>query len=216
MPVVLITPEKLLHRQEKFVDMFNDAGFEIRYPDDSTFTRGLVGAEETIRQLSGCHALLAGGEFMTADVLAALPELRVIARSGVGYDRIDIPAATARGVAVTITPTSNHEAVAELALSLVFAVAKHIPVNNRNVRSGAWATELTEPIRGKTFGIVGLGRIGRSTAVRAKALGMTVIAHESFPDEDFTREHNVEIVDRPSSGITSSVTRVPANSSPVS
>jgi phosphoglycerate dehydrogenase-like enzyme len=145
--------------------------------------------------LQEAAAVIAGGEVLTANVLSGSPQLRVVARAGVGYDRVDVPAATACGIPVTITPTSNHEAVAELALALLFAVTKSIVVNDRHVRSGNWPRKLLTPLRGHTFGVFGLGRIGRSTAVRAAALGMKVIATEKYPDPDFAREHGVRLVD---------------------
>ena len=195
MPVVLITPEAMLHQQAPYVDDLSEAGFEICYPEDSTFTRGLCGPEKTVEVLSPCDAVIAGGEILTSDVLEALPKLRVIARSGVGYDRVDIAAATRQGIPVTITPTANHEAVAELTLSLIFAVAKEVLFNDREARAGRWPMKPTRPIRGQTLGIFGLGRIGRSTALRAQALGMTVIAVENFPDEEFVQRHGIELVE---------------------
>lgn len=195
MPVVLITPEAMLHKAARYVDLLQSAGFEVRYPDDPTFTRGLHSEQETIAQLSVCDAVLAGGEVFTRRVLFELPRLRVIARSGVGYDRVDIPAATERRIPVTITPTANHEAVAEQTLALLLAVAKSVLVNDRHSRAGRWPMQATAPVRGSTLGIVGLGRIGRSLAVRARALGMHVLATESFPDHSFVGQNGIELVE---------------------
>ncbi len=194
MPVVLITPEALVGVPGPHVTMLEKAGFEIRYPEDKTFTRGLCGEEETVRVIRGAEALIAGGEFLTQGVINALPDLRVIARLGVGYDRVDIAAATSRSIPVTITPTANHEAVAEHAIALLMAVAKSIVFGDGQARAGLWPRFETEPIRGKTIGILGLGRIGRSTATRAAALGMQVIATELDPDTAFVRDHNIELV----------------------
>ena len=132
---------------------------------------------------------------MTAEVMEGCPGLRVIARCGVGFDRVDIPAATRLGRVVTITPTANHAAVAEQALALLFGVSKRIAVHDKLVRSGGWTTEPMRPIRGQTMGIFGLGRIGRSMAVRCASLGMTVIATEKYPDEAFCAEQGIELVD---------------------
>jgi len=195
MPVVLITPERLLHQKTSYVDHLVEAGFEVCYPEDSTFTRGLSSPEETVKVLGVCDAVIAGGEILTADVLEILPKLRVIARAGVGYDRVDVPAATRLGIAVTITPSANHEAVAELALSLMFSVAKEVLFNDREARAGRWPMKSTRPIRGQTLGILGLGRIGQSMAVRARALGMTVIATELYPNQDFVKQNGIQLVD---------------------
>ena len=191
----MITPEAMIGVQGPWIPMFDEAGFTIQTPEDTTFTRGLCGPAETIRVLRDADAVISGGEYFTPDVIAALPKLKVIARSGVGYDRIDVPAATKRGIPVTITPTSNHQSVAETTFALLFAVAKGIVPNDARVRSGEWARKLTEPVRGKTLGIMGLGRIGRSTAILARAIGMTVLATEMYPDQNFVRQLGVELVD---------------------
>jgi phosphoglycerate dehydrogenase-like enzyme len=175
--------------------MLRAAGFEVRYPKNRYLARGLCGEQETIEELQAAAAVLAGGEHYCEAVLAALPNLRVIARVGVGYDRVDVAAATARGIPVTITPKSNHEAVAELALALLLALTKSIVVNDKHVRAGNWPRKLLTPLRGRTFGVFGLGRIGRSTAVRAAALGMKVIAADKYPDEEFAQQHNIRLVD---------------------
>src|SRR5438094_7047789 len=103
MPTVLVTPEGLLNQPGPHVTLLREAGFEVRYPKNPLFTRGLGPEEETVAELSEASAVIAGGEVITARVLDRLPRLRVIARQGVGYDRIDVPAATAHGVVLTIT-----------------------------------------------------------------------------------------------------------------
>ncbi|MBM79684.1 MAG: hypothetical protein CMJ78_03700 [Planctomycetaceae bacterium] len=195
MPTVVISPEAFYKIDTPFVATLNEAGFDVRYPSYKEFTRGLDGDEKTIEELSGAVAVIAGGEFLTPNVIENLPDLRIISRCGVGYDRVDVPAATAKGIPVTITPTANHRAVAELTMALLFGVTKQTVLNDHRVRSGQWTVELSKPIRDNTFGLVGLGRIGRSTALCAKALGMKLIATEMYPDEDFVCEHEVELVD---------------------
>lgn len=195
MPSVLITPEAILHAQGPHTEILKEAGFEIVYPKNSEFTRGQCSEEECVSELSVADAVIAGGEFISERVLCRLPRLRVIARNGVGYDRVDVPAATSHNILVTITPTAVHEAAAEHALALLFAVSKNVIRDDRATRAGQWPRGLIQPIRGKTIGILGLGRIGRSMAVGCAALGMTVIAHDLFPDQSFARENNIELVD---------------------
>lgn len=195
MPTVMFTPEALVRVKGPWVEMLQAASFHVDYPEDSTFTRGLCGQAETIRVLRDADALIAGAEFLTAEVLDALPKLRVIARAGVGYDRVDVAAATKHRIPLTITPTANHEAVAETVFALMFAIAKSVIDNDARVRSGKWRKGPTQPIRGLTLGLFGLGRIGRSTAIRARAMGMHVIATETNPDQAFVKQHAVELVD---------------------
>ncbi len=190
----MFTPEVLVRVPGRWVTLLEEAGFQVRYPDDATFTRGVCGDDETIRVLRNARAVIAGGEHFTPNVLAALPHLRVIARAGVGYDRVNVPAATSRNIAVTITPTANHESVAETVFALIFALAKRVILNDQRVRQGKWDDRSTEPIRTKTLGLFGLGRIGKSTAIRARAMGMHVLATETQPDHAFVQKHQIGLV----------------------
>src|SRR5688500_18875782 len=119
MPQVLISPEAFRDVPAPYVDILRAAGFEVRYPKNPIFAQGFCSEQETVDELAPMSAVIAGGEVFTPDVLAKLPNLRVIARAGVGYDRVNVPAATEHNIAVTITPTANHEAVAEHALALM-------------------------------------------------------------------------------------------------
>jgi phosphoglycerate dehydrogenase-like enzyme len=152
--------------------------------------------DDTVDAAQGCVAALAGSEPYTDAVMGRLPTLRIISRNGVGYDRVDVPAATRRGVAVTITPESNHRAVAEHALALMLAVARGIVQSANDTRAGRWTRRSVHiPLRGRTLGIVGLGRIGRSLAARAGAFEMQILACEKFPDMQFVNRHGVQLVD---------------------
>ena len=195
MPTVLILPEVLRETSGRHVEILQQAGFEVCYPKNPQIARGRTSEEEVIAELVEADATLASSERYSAAVLAQLPKLRVIARNGVGYDAVDVAAATARRVALTITPTANHDAVAELALALLFAVAKSLVPHDRAVRTGQWPRVLLQPLRHRTLGILGLGRIGRSLARRARALGMELIATETAPDLSFVQEHSVQLVD---------------------
>lgn len=195
MPKVLITPEALVHTEGTHTKQLRDAGFEIAFPSNPQFTRGLGDEQEGIEELAGADALIAGSEHITAWMLDRLPQLRVIARNGVGYDRVDVAAATDKNVVLTITPKSTHQAAAEHALALVLAVSRKIVEGDRAMRSGQWPQRLVEPLRKKTVGILGLGRIGRSMAIRCAAFDVNLIAHDVCPDTEFARKHQIELVD---------------------
>jgi len=118
--------------------------------------------EETLLTLvPEAAGLITALEPVTARVLAAAPRLRVIC-AGVGYDHIDVEAATARGVTVCISAGSNHQAVAELTLGLMVAVARQVAYGDRLLRGGGWDRLVGPELWGKTLGIVGLGRVGKS------------------------------------------------------
>ncbi len=182
MPTVLISPEPLRHQPGPFREVLEAAGFDcIEIPPGPTTTEAQL--RETLPQVD---AMLAGSELLTAELLSLAPRLRVIARTGVGYDAVDVAAATARRIAVTITPGANQESVAEQMFSLLLALSRNIVNNDRTIRAGGWSRALVQPLRGKTLGLVGLGRIGRAVASRAVAFGMRVIAFDpiSSPEID--------------------------------
>jgi phosphoglycerate dehydrogenase-like enzyme len=195
MPTCLIVPESMREVPERYVDVLLEAGFDVVYPKNPELARDLGGDDELIGELRGIDATIAGSEGYTPKVLAASPTLRVIARAGVGYDGVNVPAATEHDIPVTITPTANHEAVAEMTLALMFAAARMIVSNDKQVRAGQWPRRLPMATRGKTMGIFGLGRIGSSLAFRAAALGMRVLATEKYPNGTFVRAQKIELVE---------------------
>jgi len=138
--------------------------------------------EELLRHLPGCVASIAGQEPYTERVFAAAPGLRVVARLGVGYDAIDLAAATRHGVAVAMAFGSNHEPVADHAFALMAALAHAIPRYDRAVREGEWRLLFHGRLTGATVGIVGFGRIGRALAKRCQGFGMEVLVADPYMD----------------------------------
>ena len=190
MPKVLIAPMTLAGFDSPFIRTLRTAGFELVYPAKAA----QMTEEELLPTLAGIDASLAGSEPYTRRVLDANPKLKVIARVGVGYDAVDLAAATQHGIAVTITPGANHDAVAEHTFALILALAKGL-VNQHNLtKAGGWPRKTTLPVRGRTLGIAGLGRIGKAVALRGECFGMNLLAYEPFPDADFVRLHNVSLV----------------------
>jgi D-3-phosphoglycerate dehydrogenase / 2-oxoglutarate reductase len=190
-PRVLVTPVELLRRQEPCQDVFDAAGFDIIYPPP-----GIVLHDELslIEHLQGVDAMVAGIERMSANVLEQC-SLRVIARFGVGYDAIDVPAATAKGIAVTITPGTNHVSVAEHTMALLLGVLRGFPARDQTVRNGTWHRQSLPRLAGKTLGLLGMGRIGREVVKRAQAFDVKIIVCETAPDPDFVSQQQLEIVD---------------------
>src|SRR5215470_10394356 len=134
---------------------------------------------------------------VNADILRGATHLRVIGRAGVGVDNIDLEAATKAGIAVMNTPGANAVAVAEHTLGLMLALARHIPRADATTRAGKWekkALQGTE-LRGKTLGIIGLGRIGIEVARRARGFAMKLIAHDPFVAAPVARELEIELAD---------------------
>jgi D-3-phosphoglycerate dehydrogenase / 2-oxoglutarate reductase len=131
-----------------------------------------------------CHdaeAILARLGVVTARVMEAAPRLRIIARHGAGSDGVDLPAATARGIAVTTTGSANAGAVAEYTFALLLGLLRKIPSADRGMRAGGWnrVPLLGSGLHGCTFGIVGLGHVGNQVARIAEGFGMQVLAAQS-------------------------------------
>ena len=120
--------------------------------------------------------------------------MRVIARAGVGYDAVDVAAATERGVVVVFTPGTNQDAVAEHTFALILALAKRVLDQDHKIRSGEWPRQATLPLRGRTLGIAGLGRIGKAVAIRGACFGTRLLAYEPYPDQAFVAQHNIALV----------------------
>src|SRR4051812_6567729 len=188
MPTVLIGPGPLRNRPGPFREVLQAAGFHcIDPPGDHTLTMPELDAA-----LPEADAFIAGGERVTADQIARAPRLRVIARTGVGYDAVDVEAATARAIPVVITPGTNQESVAEQGFALLLALTRNVVHNHNTIRAGGWDRTLVQPLRGKTLGLVGLGRIGRAMATRALAFGMAVVAYAPLAaDADFEARHGI-------------------------
>src|SRR6267143_6658988 len=147
-------------------------------------------------QLESADALIVRSAVqVTAELLAKARKLRVIGRAGVGVDNIDLDAATRQGIAVMNTPGANAIAVAEHTLALMLAMARPIGRANELMHAGKWEKKSLQgtELRGKTLGIVGLGRIGMEVARRARAFAMEVVAHDPFVSVGVAKEQGIRM-----------------------
>ncbi len=172
-------------------ELLTSAGFEV-LPGNRELN--YWDQNQLISELTDCVAVVAGVEPYTAEVLKALPALRVIARTGVGYDTIDLDYCDKAGIVVSTTPGVNHHAVAEHTIALLMAVARGFPDRDQLVRKGTWVRFNTPRVMGSTLGLIGLGRIGKAVATRAIGLGMNVIAYDPYPDQEFLAQHQIQSV----------------------
>jgi D-3-phosphoglycerate dehydrogenase / 2-oxoglutarate reductase len=133
---------------------------------------------------------------VTSDVIEAGQNLKVIARAGIGLDNVDVEAATRRGVMVVNAPQSNIVSAAEHTIALLLAQARNIPQANTALKAGRWERERYQGIElaGKTFGVVGLGRVGSMVAPRAAGLGMRIIAFDPYVPRERAKEMGVELM----------------------
>jgi D-3-phosphoglycerate dehydrogenase len=147
--------------------------------------------------LADADALVVRSAVQADDALMEhAPKLRVIGRAGVGVDNIDAEAATRRGIVVMNTPGANAIAVAELTVGLMLALARKLPVANNGMHAGRWEKKTLQgaELRGKTLGILGLGRIGLEVAKRAKGFGMEIVGSDPFVTAAVAREAGIKLV----------------------
>lgn len=197
MPRVLIGPAPLRDIEHAYGPILRAAGYTLQYPTRTDFqSHAQMPEAEVLAELPGCVASLAGSEPYTRAVIekAAPAGLKVLARAGVGYDAIDLQAATEHGVAVCFAPGTNQEAVAEHAFMLILALVRNLRAQDIGIRQGLWPRQATAFVRGTTLGIVGLGRIGKAMATRAAAFGFQVLAAEIAPDLGFCEANRVTLV----------------------
>ena len=172
-------------------DLLASSGFEV------VRDRGPL-SEERMLELSGeIDGFLCGDDAITQAVIdKARPRLKVISKYGIGLDKIDVDYATSQQLPVLFTPGVNHTTVAEHTFGLLLGLSKKLHFNAFDVREGKWQAGWKKPvgheIMGKTMGIIGLGRIGKEVATRARAFGMSVIAFDPYFDEAFAAEHEVK------------------------
>ncbi len=149
--------------------------------------------EARMLELAGdFDAFLCGDDAITRAVLMkSLPRLRIISKYGIGLDKIDVPATQEFKIPVLFTPGVNHMTVAEHTFGLLLGLSKHIVTTAAAARRGEWLRLTGHEIFEKTLGIVGLGRIGKEVAIRARAFGMQVLAFDPYWDEAFAAQYQI-------------------------
>jgi D-3-phosphoglycerate dehydrogenase len=163
---------------------------------DLVMARGPLSEANTLALVGEIDGFICGDDCITRAVLEkARPRLRVLSKYGLGVDKIDVAACTEMGLPVLFTPGVNHTTVAEHAFLLLLALEKSLLFHADSTRAGGWQRRTGRELAGKTIGIVGLGRIGREVAVRARAFGMRCIGHDIHWDEGFAAEQGIARAD---------------------
>lgn len=154
--------------------------------------RGPLSEERMLELVGDFDAILCGDDLISRAVLEkASPRLKILSKYGIGVDKIDVAAATEMGIPLSFCPGVNHTTVAEHTFALLLALVRHLIEIANATRSGNWKRLTGHEIMGKTIGIVGLGRIGKEVAIRARAFGMSVHAYDVYWDEAFAASHEV-------------------------
>ena len=188
---VLLTTTSFQDTPGTHQDLLNSQDWEV------IRARGPLSEAEMLDLAGDFDAFLCGDDAITSSVIdKSLPRLQTISKYGIGLDKIDVEYATEKKIPVLFTPGVNHTTVAEHTFGLLLGITKDIQSNAVAVQNGEWVAGWKKPvgneIMGKTIGILGLGRIGKEVAIRAKVFGMEIIAFDPYFDEAFGEEHGVK------------------------
>jgi D-3-phosphoglycerate dehydrogenase / 2-oxoglutarate reductase len=185
MSAVAFTARSFRQVHGEHQELLRATGLPVRYAEADR----PLGEDELVELVRGCWGLIVGVDPVSAAVLDAGP-LQVVVRFGSGTDNVDLEAARRRGVRVAATPGANARSVAELAIGLLLALARHLVLHDREVRSGSWSRHTGIELAGRRLGVVGYGAVGRQVAGIARAIGMEVAATDPM-----VREADVPLVD---------------------
>src|ERR1700687_278288 len=153
--------------------------------------------ERIFELLRNANAWIVATAPVSREMLETFPNLRVIAKRGVGYDQIDVAAAKELGRVVTYAPGGNGPSVADHTIALMLAVAKRLCEFRELMRAGDWSVHPVTELYRKTVGLVGLGRIGRGVAQRLKGFETTILAFDEIPDREYANANGIRFVDLP-------------------
>ena len=193
MPNVLITARYFAVDPEP-IDLLKRHNSVITHPDiDWTLGDANVSKSRAIELLRDADGAIISSMPVTDTVLAATPRLKVIALRGVGYDSVDVAAATARGIPVAVAPGFT-DSVADYVFGLLLAVSRKVMLADRMMRDRRWEVLVSTNIAGKTLGIIGLGRIGKAVARRAGGFDMPILATDVAQDDVFAARYGVRYV----------------------
>ncbi len=148
-------------------------------------------AEELYESLRGSYAYCNGTSLVTGELLDRFPEIRIISRIGIGYENVDVAAATARGVAVCVCPGAGAESVAEHCLGLMLGASRRIVEMDREMRKGEWKRYIGPSLYRKTLGLIGTGNIGKQLAKIVSGFDMRIMAYDIEVDAKFAAQKNV-------------------------
>ncbi len=179
-------------------DPLHQAGIELLQKEVEVEVATGLSKEELIEKIKDKDALIVrSATKVTREVIEAGKNLKVIGRAGVGVDNIDLKAATERGIIVVNAPTASSITVAELTLGLMIALARNIPQANASLKAGKWEKKkfMGIELRGKTLGVIGMGRIGSQVVKKAKAFEMKCIAYDPYISKSVAEELGVEIAE---------------------
>lgn len=182
--IKIVTDARVFGGQGKAPEMIKERGWEVVY---------VTGRDELHAALPDADILIGGLGTFGRTELELGKKLRAVVKNAVGFDNVDLEAATELGLPVTNAPGSNTNAVAEMTVCAIISMLRTFVENCNAMSDGKWHRPVGFEIKGRTIGILGIGNIGRSVAEKVRALGMKVIAHDPYPNMDFVKAHDIEL-----------------------
>jgi D-3-phosphoglycerate dehydrogenase len=187
MTKILLTTTSFQDTPGEHQKLLADTGWEV------VTARGPLNEADTLAFVGDIDGYICGDDMITRAVLEkARPRLRVLSKYGIGVDKIDVKSCTEFGIPLLFTPGVNHTTVAEHTFLLLLALEKNFHYHTDSTRAGGWKRKTGHELLEKTIGIVGLGRIGKEVAIRARAFGMKVVGYDIYWDEKFAAAYDVE------------------------
>jgi D-3-phosphoglycerate dehydrogenase len=183
---VLVTARSFAQTNPEPQKLLEDAGCDVLRVSDM---------KELPVRLRDADGVIAGLEPYTADMLKNAPKLRIISRYGVGYDAIDLAAVKEAGVKLAVTPGANSDSVADLAVTLMLAAARHVPWMDASIKAGNQQRPAGVELWRKTLGVVGTGRIGKGVIKRLSGFEMRFLCCDTYKDEAFVAAYQGRYVD---------------------
>jgi D-3-phosphoglycerate dehydrogenase len=185
---VLITATSFSEIAKEPEERLIAAGYEVAH---NPYGRPMTAAE-LAPLLQGVDGVAAGVDDFSAAAFAQADRLKVVARHGAGIDQVDLAECTRRGIVVANLPGANAEAVADMTLALMLAVARNIPEGDRTTKAGQWVNTYGVDLYHATVGLLGMGRIGKGVARRCRGFDADVLAYDPYFDEEFARDYRIE------------------------
>ncbi|MEI7603363.1 MAG: NAD(P)-dependent oxidoreductase, partial [Opitutae bacterium] len=186
-PRILLTTTSFQDTPGEHHKMLAATGWEV------VNARGPLSEADTLALMGDFDGYICGDDMITQAVIdKALPRLKVVSKYGIGVDKIDVKYLTSKDIPLLFTPGVNHTTVAEHTFLLLLALEKNFYFHTDSTRSGGWKRKTGRELLEKTIGIIGMGRIGKEVAIRARAFGMKVIGFDLYWDDKFAAQYDVQ------------------------
>jgi D-3-phosphoglycerate dehydrogenase len=190
MTKILITTSSFGKVNPKPLELLKNAGLDVTLnPHGRTLK-----VEESLELMKDYEGLIAGTETLNKEVLSSANSLKYLCRLGAGTDKVDFDAAKELNIKVENTPDAHVKGVAELTLAGMLSLARHVHSSDADIKVEIWKKQMGFLIHGKTVGLIGLGRVSKHLVKLLKAFEVKIMAFDPYPDENFAKEHNIELV----------------------